>query len=64
MPIPIESIVVGRCYEMTSNQIRKVIEVAPPRVRWSNWNKDRWGSVNNGSLAAFAAAVRREVPCP
>ena len=58
------SIVAGRCYEMNSGQIRHVVEVKSPNVRWKNWNKDRWGTINSGSLIAFAANAKREVPCP
>lgn len=67
MPVPLNSIAVGRCFVTSTGQVRRVLEIKDGKVKYESRGKtDRGGSSvgrTTVSDSRFASDVDREVTC-
>ena len=68
MPVPPESIEVGKCYLTRETRVRRVTEIRPNgevRYKYRSFPAHRRGTWQSGALPPdiFAEFVLREVPC-
>ena len=65
MPIPIETIAVGKCFVTTASQVRRVAKIDDGMVFYTTRNSGGpWSALEHSVFCAgFAEQVEREVPC-
>jgi len=67
MPVPMESIAVGRCYLTATKEVWRVQQITDGTVTFTardcKIGSERWGYRPERPLSAFASTVEREISC-
>jgi len=67
MAIPVNDIVVGRCYATEMDQVRRVLEIVNGKITYEEHDKTALSGVSTArttiGIENFARQVSNEVPC-
>ncbi len=67
MPVPLESVAMGKCFAAPGDRVRRVLSIEGGKVvyetRGAAGIEGSWPRVATVSIGRFAADVEREVPC-